>query len=113
MDEKAKLLETLLDRAKDYTVTTIELIKLKTLDKVADTISTVIPLAVVIVLVASFWLFLSLGVALWLGDMLGKTFYGFFIVAGFYILLGIVIHFFLHKWIKRLIGDYFVKHMLK
>lgn len=113
MDEKANLLETLLERVKDFSLTSIELIKLKTIDKVADTISEIIPLSVLAVLVASFLLFLSLGVALWLGDLLGKAFYGFFIVAGFYILLGIIIRFFLHKWIKRLIGDYFVRHILK
>lgn len=113
MDEKANLLETLLERIKDFSLTSIELIKLKTIDKVADTISEIIPLSVLAVLVASFLLFLSLGVALWLGDLLGKAFYGFFIVAGFYILLGIIIRFFLHKWIKRLIGDYFVRHILK
>jgi hypothetical protein len=58
-------------------------------------------------------LFLNLGVALWLGDLLGKLFYGFFVVSGFYVIAGIVIYFFMHKWLKRIVSDYFIKHMLK
>jgi uncharacterized membrane protein len=113
MEEKTKLLETLLDRATEYGKTSFELVKLKALDKTTDIVSSFIPLSVVILLISSCLLFLSLGLAFWLGDLLGKTFYGFFVVAAFYILLGIIIHFFLHNWIKRLIGDYFIKNMLK
>jgi hypothetical protein len=64
-------------------------------------------------LVASFLLFLNLGLALWLGEILGKPFYGFFVVAAFYVITGIVIHFFMHRWIKKLAGNYFIKHVLK
>jgi uncharacterized membrane protein len=113
MEEKAKFLETLLEKATEFSTTSIELIKLKALDKSTDIVSSFVPTTLVIILVSSFFLFLSLGLALWLGDLLGKTFYGFFLVAGFYILLGIVIHFFLHKPIKRVVGDFFIKHMLK
>jgi fatty acid desaturase len=72
-----------------------------------------VPQSIVIVLIVSFMLFLNLGIALWLGDILGKPFYGFFAVAAFYILAGIVIHFFMHKWIKKLVGNYFIKRVLK
>jgi fatty acid desaturase len=58
-------------------------------------------------------LFLNLGIAFWLGDILGKPFWGFFVVAAFYFLVGIVIHFFMHNWIKRLVGNYFIKRVLK
>jgi hypothetical protein len=58
-------------------------------------------------------LFLNLGVALWLGEILGKQFYGFFVVAGFYIVLGLILHFFLHDWVKKIVGDYFVRNILK
>jgi fatty acid desaturase len=113
MDEKAKLLESLLESAKEYSKTSLELIKLKIIDKVADSLSSAIPLSVVIVLFASFLLFLSVGLAFWLGDLTGRIFYGFFIVSGFYILLAVIIHFFLHKRIKGVIGDYFVRQLLK
>jgi fatty acid desaturase len=112
MDEKA-LLESLLESAKKYGETSLELIRLKIIDKVTDAISSAIPLSVVIVLITTFLLFLSIGIAFWLGDLTGKVFYGFFIVAGFYILLALIIHFLLHKEIKKRIGDYFVRNILK
>ncbi len=58
-------------------------------------------------------LFLNLGVALWLGEILGKVFYGFFVVAAFYILAAIIVHFFIHDRVKKLVGDYLIKRILK
>jgi hypothetical protein len=113
MEENANLLETLLERASEYGKTSFELARLKALDKTTEIVSSVIPLSVVILLVASSLLFLNLVLAFWLGEVLGKIYYGFFIVAAFYVLAGIFIHFFLHKWIKRLVGDYFIKRVLK
>jgi hypothetical protein len=113
MEENANLLELLLERATDYVKTSIELVKLKALDKTADLVSSIIPISVFILLISAFLLFLNLGIALWLGELLGKIFYGFFVVAGFYILTGLIIHFFLNNWIKKLVGDYFIKRILK
>ena len=113
MEEDPNLLESLLDKATEYGKTSFELVKLKTLDKTTELVSSLIPLTIVILLVITFLLFMNVGIALWLGELLGKVFYGFFAVAAFYILIGIIIHFFLNKWIKRLIGDYFIKRILK
>jgi hypothetical protein len=113
MEENTNLLDSLLEKATDYGITSLELIKLKALDKSSDIVSSLIPFSVFILLIASFLLFLNLGVAFWLGEMLGKLFYGFFLVAAFYILAGIIVHFLLNNWFKRVVGDYFVKHMLK
>jgi hypothetical protein len=113
MEENTELFESLLERATEYGKTSYELVKLKVLDKTTDVISTLIPHSVVVALIASFMLFLNLGLALWLGEVLGKTFYGFFVVAAFYIITGIIVHFFMHKWLKRLVGNYFIRHVLK
>jgi len=113
MEENTKILESLIESATEYGKTSIELVKLKALDKTTDIVSSLIPFSVVIILLITFLLFLNIGIALWLGEILGKPFYGFFAVAGFYILTGIIIHFFLNKWIKRIVGDFFVRRMLK
>jgi len=113
MEDDAKLLESLFEKATEYGKISFELVKLKTLDRATDIVSSIIPLSVVILLVLTFLLFLNVGIAFWLGDLLGRVFYGFFAVAAFYILIGIIIHLFLNKWIKRRIGDYFIKRMLK
>jgi hypothetical protein len=113
MEENSNMLESLLERANDYGKTSYELVKLKALDKTSEVVSSFVPHSVVFVLVASFILFLNLGVALWLGDILGKLFYGFFAVAAFYVIAGITVHFFMHNWLKRLVNNNFIKHMLK
>lgn len=112
MDDNAKLIESLLERAVEYGKTSLELAKLKALDKTSDVVSTVIPHAVVFVLIASFMLFFNLGLAFWLGSLLGQIYYGFILVAGFYGITAIVVHFFMHKWFKKLVCDYFIKQML-
>jgi hypothetical protein len=113
MEDNTKLIESLLDKVKDYGITSFELAKLKAIDKSADVVSSLVPNSIFFILIATCLLFLNLGVALWLGDILGKPFYGFFVVSGFYIVLGLILHFFLHDWVKRLVGDSFVKHILK
>ena len=113
MEDNSNPLESLLEKATEYGKTSLELAKLKALDKTTDAVSSLVPHSIVFVLLATFLLFLNLGLALWLGDILGKAFYGFFVVAGFYILAGIFIHFFMHKWIKKLVGNYLVKIILK
>jgi hypothetical protein len=113
MEDNKKLVESLLEKATEYGKTSYELVKLKVLDKTSDVVSTFIPHSVVFILIASFMLFLNLGLAFWLGEILGKTFYGFFVIAGFYVITGIVIHFFMHKWLKKIVGNYFIKQVLK
>jgi hypothetical protein len=113
MEDNAKSVESLLEKAVDYGKTSYELIKLKGLDKTSDVISSFIPHSVVFVLIASFMLFFNLGLAFWLGQILGKTCFGFFVVAAFYGITGIVLHFFMHKRIKKLICKYIIKHVLK
>jgi hypothetical protein len=113
MEDNTRLLESLLEKATDYGKTSIELVKLKTIDKASDVVSSLVPHSVVFVLIALFMIFLNLGLAVWLGDILGKSYYGFFAVAAFYILAGLVIHFFMHNLIKRFVGNYFIKTVLK
>ncbi len=113
MEENTNLLESLLERASDYGKTSLELVRLKTLEKSTDVVSSLVPHTIAVVLISSVILFLNLGLALWLGDILGRIFYGFFAVGLFYILAVMVIHFFMHKWIKKVVADYLVKHVLK
>lgn len=113
MEENKRMIESLFASTTEYAKTSLELVKLKTLDKATDIVSSAVPNSIVIVLLAIFLLFLNLGMALWLGDILGKSFLGFFIVAAFYVVIGLIIHFFMHKKIKSLVGNYFIKCMLK
>ena len=113
MEDNPNLLESLLEKATDYGKTSYELVKLKALDKTSEFGSSLILNSVVFVLFVSFLLFVNLGLALWLGEILGKTYYGFFVIAVFYGIVGIVIHFFMNKWFKKIFGNYIIKQVLK
>ncbi len=113
MEDNEKLIESLLERAGDYGKATLELVKLKAIDKASETVSSLVPFTIVAIIIFVFLLFLNLGLAFWLGEILGKTFLGFLVVAGFYCIVGVVVHFFMHKWIKEHVSDFIIKNMLK
>ena len=106
-------LEILFERGEEYSKTTIELFKLKILDKASGLVSAIILNIIITVIFSIFFLMGTIGVAFWLGEMLGNMSYGFFIVAGFYGISGVLIYSFMHKWLKGVLGDFIVKHILK
>lgn len=113
MEDNAKLIESLFDKATEYGKISFELVKLKAVDKASDAVSSFVPYMIAIVFIASFVLFLSLGLALWLGEILGQMYYGFLLVAAFYGIIGIFVHLVMHKWIKRRVGNRFIEQILK
>lgn len=112
MEEARQQIEELLEKAVDYGKTTIELTKLKAIDKVADIGGSIFSKIALAAALFFFFLFASLGLAFWFGDILGKTYLGFFAVAAIYLVLGILIHLLLNKWIKKLICNYIIRRAL-
>ncbi len=113
MDEKENILSSLLDSVEEYGKTNIELIKLKGLDRASDLAATVISRITAVIAYLTFFLMASIGVAFWLGAVLGRIWYGFFVVAAFYGLLGLIAYFFMHKGLKKTFADMIIHNMLK
>ena len=111
MEAKANLLEPLIARAEEFSKTSFELIKLKTLDKTATVVSTLISRLLLVFVLSIFALTLNIAIALWLGDLLGKNYYGFLLVASFYGLIGIIL-FFVHPLIKSRINNSMITQLL-
>jgi hypothetical protein len=113
MEDNGKLIGSLLETAFEYGKTSFELAKRNAIDKTSDVFSTVVFYMIVFFVGASFLLFLNLGLAFWLGVILGKVFLGFFLVAAFYGLSAIIIYLIFHKSIKNGVREYFIKQALK
>lgn len=113
MDENENLFDSLLEKTTEFVKSNIELAKLKAIDKITDVVSSFVSQIIVFIMVAIFFVFFSLGMALWIGDILNNPFYGFFVVAGFYAIIAVIIHFFLSKTIKRKISNYIIKQIFK
>jgi len=113
MDEQSGLIESLIEKGEQYGKTTLELLKLKTLDKSADVASNLVSWLIVIIFVVLFFLILNIGVALWLGELLGKSYYGFFVVSGFYALLALIFVIFRKQLIKDPLNNSIIEQVLE
>jgi len=112
MEEKIKHFDSLVSKAETYGKTSFELIKLQTVDKVADGVSSLVAWSVVIIALILFFVSLNFGLALWIGALLGNSYLGFFVVAGFYGLAGLVLFIFRNKWIKKPLNNSIINQML-
>ncbi len=113
MSTPKSLIELLFEKIEEYGITTFELTKLKLLKSTVLIAPSLFSRLIVILVIFVFTFILSIGIALLLGDLLGKLYYGFFIVAAFYLVVGIVLHFNLHKWIKKPVADSIVKQIFQ
>ncbi len=113
MEQKISFMEPLLEKVEAYGKSSFELFKLKTIDKVSHVIATLASSSIIILVVVLLLITLNIGVALWLGDILGKSYYGFFCVAGFYAVIGGGLSLFLNKAIYSKINQIIISHLLK
>ena len=113
MNDNATSIETIFEKVEDYGKTTIELIKLNAIDKSAEAVSTLSVKLAIFVIVALSVLTVNIGLSLWIGEMLGKIYYGFFVMAGFYMLISLVLYIFRDQWIKIPVSNAIITHMLK
>ena len=113
MNPEESPLESLLHKATDYGKSSIELIKLKSIDKTANFVSSFLSRLTILLILTIFTLFINIGLAIWIGDLLGKIYYGFFIIGSFYALIALVLYVFRHQLLKLPIGNYITTQLLK
>lgn len=113
MENNATTVEMLLERAEDYTRTTVELAKLHAVDKTADVMSSLISRLAVSIVFAMFALLVNIGLSIWIGELIGKLYYGFFIVSSFYLIVAIILYMFKDEWVKTPVSNFIIIKMLK
>lgn len=110
METQKNFIDPLLEKAEAYGKTSFELVKMKALAKTADVTSTLISRSIFILLISFFAFTINIALALWIGDLLGKNYYGFLIVAGFYALASVIL-LIVHPSIKSRINDTIIKQL--
>jgi hypothetical protein len=113
MDTNLTPIETLFARVEDYGETTIELFKLNAIDKSAEIVSSLAVRLIICMVILVFALIINIGIALWVGELLGKSYYGFFIVAGSYVPIITLLYCFRHKLIKIPVSNSIISQILK
>ena len=112
MEPSAPHIESLLARAGDFIETKTELWKLKITDKTSETASSLLCYMIIIIAVGAFLLILSVAFALLLGEWLGKSYYGFFVIAGFYGIAGLLLYVYRERWIRIPFYNAFIRSIL-
>ena len=85
------LIESLFSQSKEYAGNRIELLKLKAIDKTSGVVSAVITGVALLIIGLIFFIILNIGIALLIGDLLGKSYWGFLILALVYAIAGFVV----------------------
>ena len=112
MQTDSDSIEGLFKKTGEYIETRIDLAKYKAIDKSSDIAASLIT-SVCLIIVAVVLIFTAtVGVALWIGNMLGKNYYGFFIVAGFYALTMVVLYLCRHRWIKTPVSKLIIEKVI-
>jgi hypothetical protein len=104
-------INTLLANVAEFHKTNFELVKLKAIDKTADVISTLASRAFLLITVSIILMTLTITASLWLGELLGKTYYGFLLVSLVYSMVAVIL-LVTHRGIKGRISNSIITQIL-
>ena len=113
IEDRKELIEDLFEKAEAYAKTNLEIFKLKTADKLAVVVASLVSRLVVLLVFSFFFLMINIGLAIWIGESMGHIYYGFFIIAGLYALLSILLFAFRDPVIKNPIINSIISQVLK
>jgi hypothetical protein len=91
MNLAQNIIEPLFEKVEQYGKTSIELLKFKTIEKTGEIGSTFFVKLIVAAVFTVAVVMLNIAASLYLGDLLGKMYFGFLIVSAFYFLLTLVL----------------------
>ncbi len=103
--------EALFKEFKDYVSLRLQITQLKYSSKTSLVTSSVLTYMLISMIVFFFVLVLTIGIALWMGNLLGEWYLGFLIMAGIYLMLGLVIFTFRNRWIRIPLNNLIIKEI--
>lgn len=106
------LIESLFEQSKEYAATRLELYKLKFIDKTSSVVSSIAAGIALFFVFFIFFVVLNIGIALLIGDLLGKAWLGFLILALIYAIAGFVLLKGRDKFFKQPIIGMLIKKLL-
>jgi hypothetical protein len=112
MEERASILGSLFDKVKSLAKVSVDLIKLQAIDKSADVLSSLLYRILLVVVVLFLIGMANIGLALWIGSLMGMLYLGFLMVALFYLVLALVFYVGRNSLIKKPLRNIFIKQLL-
>lgn len=102
-------LDDLFEKATGYAETRIDLFKLKATKQASDIASATASTTIFYTIISIAVLILNIGIALWLGELMGRSYYGFFVLAAFYLLAGFIFKVMRRSLIERPISNSIIR----
>lgn len=112
MESTAEQVKDIISKTGEVIETKVKLWKLKAIGKGSEVVSSLVSSIVVILSLTLAVVFLSIGLAIMIGQWLGETYYGFLIMAGIYGIAGLLFFSFRKTLIKGPVSDRFVNGIL-
>lgn len=112
MENKPTSVEELFYKLKDYGDTRLDLFKLKSINKISGFLTSLIVSVILVVILFLVIICLTIGAALLIGTLLGKAYYGFFIIGAIYIITGLVLYSGRNKFLKTPVSNKLIKELL-
>ena len=113
MEDQQQDIDILLSDAGDFIETRTNLWKLKAVESLVDVSGELVSGMGMIVISSFVVIIFSIGLALLIGDWLGKSFYGFFIMGGLYGIAALVIYARRGRWLKDPFSNMLIRKILK
>lgn len=113
MEHEANQFETLFVKATEYANNKLELTKLRAVQRTSSVVSEAASSFILLCIIALFALVLNIGLGLLIGEMIGKIYYGFFVLSGFYLLAFIIFYSFRARWVKSPVANTIIKSLSK
>ena len=104
--------DTLYTKVEDLIKSSIALTTLKLKARMALFMSTFAISLIVIAVVILIVLFLNIGLALWVGEMLGKSYLGFFMIGFVYFISMIIFRLFFYKMLKAKVSNLVIQNIM-
>ena len=105
--------EKLVSSVSDMAETKIALMKLKAAGKVSTSLSTLVFFLIIALFGSLALTIISFGFAYFIGSKLNNISYGFFIIGGFYVLIGLLVFINRKKWIQKPVSDLLIDKLIQ
>ena len=104
--------DLLFQKIEDYVKTSIHLLKMNAVQKLADVIATLSCGFVLALIATVFALFLNIGLALYLGKLLNEAYLGFLLVSSIYLVTGIIVYIFRNALFTKPMSNMIISKIL-
>jgi uncharacterized membrane protein YgcG len=111
--EQQKSLNEVIDNVYEYLELQKKILRLEVIEKVSEASASAGANSVVFVFYLLVFLFFSIALALFAGDMFGKNYLGFASIALLYLVIALVLNLKKETWLKTPIANSFIKTFMR